>query len=763
MEQKESALGGALKNFSFDGSAPGDGLGRQRSVTETYGRMTFGKKTMARYLSRSVYEKLINTIEHNAKLDIEIADEVAQAMKEWAVSLGATHFCHWFQPQRGVTAEKHDCFLGFDSQGLAIYQFSGRQLIQGEPDASSFPSGGMRSTFEARGYTAWDPKSPAFIVKTGKAAALVIPSVYFSYRGEVLDMKTPLLRSLAAVEDRAYKLLKVFGNRSAKFVRVTAGPEQEYFLISKELFSRRPDLIFTGRTLLGAPSAKNQQMEDHYFGSIKPKVLDFMADVDAALFECGIPAKTRHNEVAPNQFELAPLHEDANLAVDHNLQAMEIMRRVADEHSFAILFHEKPFAGINGSGKHLNWSLVDSDGNNLLEPGAGPKKNIQFLVFVSAFLAGVNKYGRLLRTAVADAGNDHRLGAHEAPPAVMSVYLGDHLEELLENIGKTEVTLEKAKAAIDMGLKHLPVVALDNTDRNRTSPIAFTGSKFEFRAVGASQSCSSPATALNLLMSWGLDLVLERLGGQGHWPSLRPRSSLRATGASGSLGSAPRAAERGGAGSDENDIAERALKVVRDVTRETRRIRFEGNNYSQEWLKEAARRGLSAAADTPCAVEILREKETIALFEKYRILRKEELEAKYEIKLEAYIKTKEIEIKLLSEMAMTYVIPALLRHIGRMGGAKRSLEGIRSKGGQLNKALQECGALLEEIYCGINRANDALSKSTYDNDLAKRAGFLASQGVEVLALLRRHCDRAEEMVDQRFWTLPKYRELLLTL
>ena len=692
-------------------------------LTESFGSLTFNKKVMAKHLSKSVYEKLINTIENNEKLDVEIADEVAHAMKEWAIAMGATHFCHWFQPQRGVTAEKHDSFLGFDSAGTPIQRFSGRQLIQGEPDASSFPSGGMRSTFEARGYTAWDPTSPAFILRTGKGATLVIPCVYLSWTGEVLDMKTPLLRSLHALEERAYKMLKLFGNRTAKYVRVTCGPEQEYFLISKDLYAKRPDLIFTGRTLVGFPSAKNQQLEDHYFGSIKPRVLDFMSDVERALFERGIPAKTRHNEVAPNQFEIAPLYEEANLAVDHNLQLMEIMRQVADEHGLALLLHEKPFAGVNGSGKHLNWSMADSDGNNLFEPGAAPKRNIQFLTFTAALLAGVNKHGGLLRTAVADAGNDHRLGANEAPPAIMSVYLGEYLDKLLNDLEKGTPESEETRAALDHGLTRLPQLALDNSDRNRTSPIAFTGNKFEFRAVGSSQNCSEPATVLNLVMAAGLDIVLAKLE-KGAMPA---------------------------------DITEKALKVIREITKETKRVRFEGNNYSGDWQKEAEKRGLPHAKNTPEALELYSDKDVVALYERYGVLRKEEVHAKQEIKLETYAKTKEIELRLLLEMATTLVEPALVRQIEKYGAAMQGATGGKNV---LKARLDIYGEILAQLDKGIRELDAALEAQAAEKDMAKRAKFIASKGVEALDNLRAACDRAEENLEHKQWPLPKYREML---
>lgn len=712
----------------FSLAAGGNGMpARERNpIAESYGSLTFNKRVMAQYLSKSVFEKLINTIENGEKLDVEIADEVAQAMKEWAVAQGATHFCHWFQPQRWSTAEKHDGFLAFDKQGQPIFQFSGKQLIQGEPDASSFPSGGSRSTFEARGYTAWDPTSPAFLVKTGKSTTLAIPCVYLSWTGEVLDMKTPLSRALAAVEDRAYRMVKLFGNRSARYCRMTIGAEQEYFLVSKDLYNKRPDLVYAARTLFGAAAAKHQQMEDHYFGSIKPRVLDFMADVDSALMARGIPAKTRHNEVAPNQFELAPIYEEANLAVDHNLQAMEIMRQVAEEHGLMILLHEKPFAGINGSGKHLNWSLSDSEGNNLLDPGNTPKKSVQFLTFLAAVLTGVNKFGGLIRASVADAGNDHRLGANEAPPAIMSVYLGTYLDKILNDIEKGAFGKEAAKAALDLGLKHLPNVALDNSDRNRTSPIAFTGNKFEFRAVGASQNTSEPATVTALVMAYGLDVLLRKLEG----------------------------------GSESEDITERALKVIKDSVKETKRVRFEGNGYSEEWHKEAAKRGLPVAKDTPAAVKVFIDKDVEALFEQYKVLKKSELHAKYEIKLETYIKTKEIELKLLRELAATSIQPAVTKQINQLGQAA-SYAGTGSRA--LKQKIRQLGGLFDEIQNGIEAVEEVLEKSAQAKDLTKRAEFISSKGVSSLAELREACDKAQDAVDEALWPFPKYRDMLFPL
>ena len=696
-------------------------------VSEYYGRLTFNKKEMVDRLNKATYNKLLEVIEKGDKLTPEIANEVAHALKEWALSFGATHFTHWFQPQRGSTAEKHDTFLAFTDSGEVIERFSGMQLIQSEPDASSFPSGGMRSTFEARGYTAWDPTSPVFIQKAGKTSVLVIPTVYMSYHGEVLDLKTPLLRSLHLVEQKAFAILKLFGNRTAKYVRTTAGPEQEYFLIDKAYYKSRPDLIFTGRTLLGASPAKGQQMEDHYFGSIKPKVLKFMEEVDLALFERGIPSKTRHNEVAPNQFELAPIYEFANLAVDHNLQIMEIMRQIADDHGFVVLFHEKPFSGINGSGKHLNWSLQDSDGNNLLDPGNSMKRSTQFLVFLSAILAGVNKYGGLLRMAVADAGNDHRLGANEAPPAIMSVFVGDYLNQLLNDIGKGELSSSKTQNVIDLKVKHLPAITMDTSDRNRTSPIAFTGNKFEFRAVGSSQNCAEALTTLNLLVAYGLDVIIEKI-------------------------------EKYNKG--DKDIKEVAMKAIQEVVLETGRVRFEGNNYSGDWHKEAVKRGLPEAKNTPEALKMMIAGDTVQLFEKYEILSKGELHSKYDIKLDAYIKIKVMELNVLKDMVMTKVVPALVKQLNSYSQGIASCKSIDKP----NKFIPELVASIDEILGNIDselkKTRKLLDSVDKEESLQKKAEMLAGTGAELLSSIRVNCDKAESITEDANWPLPRYSEML---
>jgi glutamine synthetase len=694
-------------------------------TTEFFGEMTFNRRVMREKLSRDVYERLIETIQSGSPLDEVIAAEVAHAMKEWALSMNATHFTHWFQPQRGGSAEKHDAFITYSESGELIERFSGRQLIQSEPDASSFPSGGIRSTFEARGYTAWDPTSPAFLKDTGKTRTLVIPSVFLSWTGEVLDRKTPFLRSMKALNEAGIKLQRLLGNRQAKKIVVNAGPEQEYFIVSRRLFETRPDLRVCGRTLFGAPPAKGQQMEDHYFGLIVPKVARFMEDLDHELYRRGIPVKTRHNEVSPNQFELAPLYEEANLAIDHNLQTMDIMRIVAERHELVILLEEKPFAGVNGSGKHVNYSIGDNSGINYLEPSASPLKNINFLLTLGAFLLGVDRFGGLLRATVADAGNDHRLGANEAPPAIMSIYFGEYLSHLLDEIEGVGKVTEQTMAEINMGVRNLPKIARDYSDRNRTSPIAFTGNKFEFRAVGSSHNPSEAVTVLNLLMTYGIEQITKRLAGV-----------------------------RGA------DVKQRAVVVLRDVFKETRRVRFEGNGYSEEWHREAAKRKLPNARTTPEALEAFLEKDVIKLFTEHGVLSDRELHAKVEIKLETYCKVKEIEAKTAANMARTAVLPAVTRHISGLANALGGLRAVGLKGDSLLVGLSQIEKTHARIVRSLETLEAGIRKADGQTDWAKRAAFYAKEGAEAMQALRAAVDEAEESVADEFWPFAKYQELL---
>lgn len=700
-------------------------MNTKEHVYQNFGSRVFNRETMPHYLSKTAFRELIRIIDAKGKLNAELADQIAHAMKEWALEHGATHFTHWFQPMRGVTAEKHDSFLTIED-GQAIERFSGFQLRQSEPDASSFPSGGMRTTFEARGYTAWDPTSPAFLQIGAKFTTLVIPSVYLSFTGEVLDLKTPLLRSLEKVEKSAFKLLKLFGNRTAKNVKVKTGAEQEYFLIDRKFYEDRLDLLLCGRTLLGAPSPKLQQLDDHYFGSIKPKVLAFMEEVDVNMCERGIPFKTRHNEVAPNQFEVAPSFLDANLSTDHNLQMAEIMRHVADDHGFALLLHEKPFEGINGSGKHLNWSLMDSDGNNLLEPGQAPKRNIQFLVFLSAVLIGMQKFGYLLRAAIADAGNDHRLGANEAPPAIMSVFLGGYLRKTLDSIANGEDIEDLHTATLDLKVAHVPGIRADATDRNRTSPVAFTGNKFEVRAVGASMNVSEPTTVMNLMTVYGLERMIEKIERkQQKFPKIKNA----------------------------------ALSAVKEAILETEDVCFEGNNYDGAWKDEAEKRELPSADNTPQALKHYLQNEVIDLYEKYEILTKQEIYARVDVKREAYAQIKVLELNTLIEMARTKVVPALVNQMGNYAKTASMLNAGKAQS-ILHQKINKLEELLVDIETYLVEAKIIVEQISEMPDLEAEADLLGTKGCEILEKLRSACDEVEMRVEDSLWSLPRYSDML---
>ena len=698
-------------------------------ITNIYGELVFNKKIMRDKLSASTYEALSATIYNGKPLDNSIAEEVAHAMKEWAISNGATHFTHWFQPQRGGTAEKHDSFIYYSESGEIIERFSGKQLIQSEPDASSFPSGGIRSTFEARGYTAWDPTSPAFLIETGKYKTLVIPSVFLSWTGEVLDLKTPYLRSIRSLNDAALRLQRTIGNKTAKKITVNCGPEQEYFVITKENYMARPDLQICGRTIFGAPPAKGQQMEDHYFGTITEKMKKYMEQLDHELYRRGIPAKTRHNEVSPNQFELAPLFEDANLAIDHNLQIMNVMKGVAEEQGLVVLLHEKPFAGVNGSGKHVNWSISDNTGANYLEPSASPLKNLNFLLTLAAMLLGINKYGGLLRAGVADAGNDHRLGANEAPPAIMSVYLGEYLTSLINEIKNLSDVNEQTLASISMGVRNLPRISKDYSDRNRTSPIAFTGNKFEFRAVGSSQNPSEAITILNLVCTYGYYILERRIS----------------------------------ACKEEIDIKEKVMLVLQQVFKETERIRYEGNGYSDEWNKQGEALGLPNAKNTPSALLAYESPDALELFEKAKVLTEREVKAKVEIKYETYIKTMEIEFKTAINIARTMILPALTKQISLTGDALCKLHSISCGLPEMGNDIRR----FVELYTSItDKANNLEKQIEFANSIEKlqsRAEFIGKEGAKALNDLRIEVDIAETCVADEFWPMPKYQTLLSSL
>src|SRR5438552_336457 len=611
---------------------------------------------------------------HGEPLDNSVADAVASAMKDWAVEHGATHYTHWFQPLTGITAEKHDSFLVPTSDGRAVAEFSGKELVKGEPDASSFPSGGLRSTFEARGYTAWDPTSPPWLLKSGGSVTLVIPTAFVSWTGEALDKKTPLLRSMEALSKQAVRVLKIFGSTAERVV-TTCGPEQEYFLIDRYFYLSRPDLINAGRTLFGAKPPKGQELEDQYFGTIPDRVMAFMSEVESELYKIGVPVKTRHNEVAPSQYEIAPVFENANVATDHQMMMMETLKRTAPKFGLACLLHEKPFAGVNGSGKHLNWSMSDDEGNNLLSPGANPHDNMQFLVFCTAVIRAVNKWQVLLRASIASAGNDHRLGAKEAPPAITSVAPGDMLTDIFEQIEKGRAKSSKHGGMLDTGVLVLPKLPRDAGDRNRTSPFAFTGNQFEFRAVSSGQSISYPNTALNIAVTESLDYMAGEL----------------------------EKATKGGK-SLEAAIGELLPKVIK----ENKRIIFNGNNYSAEWEKEAGKRGLLNLKNTVDALPQLVTKEVIALFEKYKVLNARELHARYEIMLETYNKVVNIEGQLMVLMANRYILPAVLEYQRQVAASVAAVKAAGAKSVEGKKALDRITKLVDKFKAQADKLEKSL-------------------------------------------------------
>jgi glutamine synthetase len=714
---------------------PADETGAPLPISKLFGTNTFNQVAMEKYLPTDVFQKLQATIRNGSRLDMAIADSVAHGMREWAMARGATHFCHWFQPQTGLSAEKHDAFLSFDSAGKPIERFSGSQLIQSEPDASSFPSGGMRSTFEARGYTAWDPSSPAFLMEGPNGKTLCIPSAFIGYHGEALDQKAPLLRSMEALSRRALDLLRLLGNKSATRVVPTAGPEQEYFLVDLALHTLRPDLILAGRSLVGAKPPKGQELEDHYFGSIKPRIQAFMQESEYELYRLGIPAKTRHNEVAPSQYEIAPIFEEANVASDHNQLLMEVLRVVARRHDLVLLLHEKPFAGINGSGKHVNWSMADSDGNNLLEPGSTPQANLQFLVFLMSVLKGVHRRAGLIRSSVASAGNDHRLGANEAPPAIMSVFLGEQLDRILDSIEKgTKGSESTEKRILSLGISSLPAVSRDNTDRNRTSPFAFTGNKFEFRAVGSAFAISTPIAFLNAAVAEGLDDMTRAI-----------REKLK----------------------DGAPIDRAVIEVVKAAVTETRAVRFEGNNYAPEWVVEAEKRKLPHRKTTPEALEFMNRPDEKQFLERLGVLSPAEAESRYHVKLERYIKDLEIEVQTLEDMVRTMVLPAAYRFQAELAGAVTGLAGLTGgtkKGGHAAAHVQKAAAELAELTGQVSERMESLDEAVGKAEgiaaLDRRAHYYASQVAPALAAVRAAADRLEEIVPDDLWPLPKYRELL---
>ncbi|WP_333696235.1 glutamine synthetase III family protein [Flavobacterium sp.] len=706
-------------------------LGRK---SEIFGSNVFNEKAMRQFLTPEALKAVQNAVQHGTKIDRKLADYIAMGMKEWALSKGVTHYTHWFQPLTGATAEKHDAFFETSFDGSdPVEKFGGSQLVQQEPDASSFPNGGIRNTFEARGYTAWDPTSPAFIYGT----TLCIPTVFVSYTGEALDYKTPLLRALSAIDDAATEVAKYF-DKNVKKVTPTLGWEQEYFLIDSALANSRPDILLTGRTLLGHTSAKGQQLEDHYFGSIPTRVLNYMRDLENECMLLGIPVKTRHNEVAPNQFELAPIFEETNLAVDHNSLLMDVMSKVAERHDFTVLFHEKPFKGVNGSGKHNNWSLATDTGINLLSPGKTPMSNLQFLTFFINTIKAVHSYEELLRAAIASASNDHRLGANEAPPAIISVFIGQQLTKVLEELEGVSKGKLSPEEKTDLKLNvvgKLPDVLLDNTDRNRTSPFAFTGNKFEFRAVGSSANCANAMTTLNSIVAKQLkDFKVEV-------DTLVEQKGLKKD--------------------------EAIFNVLREYIKQTKAILFEGDGYSEAWEKEAKKRGLSNHKTTPEALKAKISSKAIELFEELGVMNHVEVEARYEIELEEYTKKIQIEGRVLGDIARNHVIPTAIRYQNILIENVRGLKEIFGK--EFDKIAKEQISLIKEISShieGINSNVEAMTeerkKANALNSAEKTAHAYCFKVKPYFDVIRSHSDKLELLIDDEIWTLTKYRELLFT-
>ena len=697
-----------------------------QNIPELYGSLVFNDKVMRSKLPKDMYKALKKTIESGTHLELDVANSVAVAMKEWATENGATHYTHWFQPMTNVTAEKHDSFISPTGDGQVIMDFSGKELVKGEPDASSFPSGGLRATFEARGYTAWDPTSPAFI----KDGTLYIPTAFCSYSGEALDKKTPLLRSMQTLDKEATKLLHIIGNKDVKHVNTTVGPEQEYFLVDKELYKQRKDLVFCGRTLIGAPAPKGQEMEDHYFGALKPRVAAYMHDLDVELWKLGIPAKTKHNEVAPAQHELAPVFDTTNVAVDHNQLTMEVMKKVADKHGLVCLLHEKPFEGINGSGKHNNWSMITDAGVNILDPGKTPAENTQFLIFLTAVIKAVDEYADVLRISVASAGNDHRLGANEAPPAVVSVFLGDELTEVLKSIENDEYFAGSRAVQMDIGAKVLPHFVKDNTDRNRTSPFAFTGNKFEFRMLGSEASVANPNIILNTAVAECVHQFAEQLKDV-------PEDKM------------------------EDAIHELIKKTIIDH----KRVIFNGNGYTDEWIEEAEKRGLFNLKSTPDALPQWIADKNIELFTKYHIFTKEEIESRYEIWLESYSKILNIESNTMVEMVQKDFLPSVFAYIDKVAAtavAKKSVVSDVSTASE-GKLIKELSQLADEISTGLETLRADTAKALATEDPLANAKAYQTVVLSDMDELRKSVDAAETLIPDALLPYPTYDKLLFSV
>ncbi|MGN0355854.1 MAG: glutamine synthetase III [Muricoprocola sp.] len=695
------------------------------NVAEIFGEDVFSDKVMQERLPKKVYKELKKTISEGTPLDISVADVVAEAMKNWAVEKGATHYTHIFQPLTGVTAEKHDSFITPPREdGTVLMELSGKELIQGEPDASSFPSGGIRATFMARGYTAWDCTSPAYVRRDAAGVILCIPTAFCSYTGEALDKKTPLLRSMQAINEQSLRLLRLFGNTTSKKVTPSVGPEQEYFLVDKEKYLQRKDLIFTGRTLFGAMPPKGQEMDDHYFGTIRQRIAAFMKDVNEQLWKLGVTAKTQHNEVAPAQHELAPIYAEANVAVDQNQLVMKILKKTACEHGLHCLLHEKPFAGVNGSGKHNNWSITTDDGINLLDPGKNPHENTQFLLVLSCIMKAVDEHADLLREAAADVGNDHRLGANEAPPAIISIFLGDQLQDVVNQVlNKGTATRSIKGDKLDTGVKTLPVFSKDATDRNRTSPFAFTGNKFEFRMVGSKDSIASPNIVLNTIVAEAFSEACDEL-------------------------------------EKADDIQACAQEIIKKNMTEHQRIIFNGNGYSEEWVEEAERRGLPNLKSMVDAIPALVTEKSVAMFEKFGVYNRVELEARAEIQYESYAKAINIEAKTMIDIASKQIIPAVIGYTKTLADTINSVTAAGAKATVQIDLLNECSDLLEETKTAMEKLKELVEEAATVEAVEAQARFFHDSIVPAMAALRAPVDQLEMLVGKEAWPMPSYGDLL---
>ncbi|MHC4725982.1 MAG: glutamine synthetase III family protein [Planctomycetota bacterium] len=693
------------------------------SVTEVFGSNVFNDSVMRERLPEDVYKSLMQTIQGYEPLDPVLGDVIANAMKDWAIEKGATHFCHWFQPMTGLTAEKHDSFISPTSDGRTMMEFSGKELCQGEPDASSFPSGGLRATFEARGYTAWDCTSPVFVKEDGKNITLYIPSAFCSYTGQALDKKTPMLRSMEALNIQAMRVLRALGNKTSQHVLATLGPEQEYFLVDRSFYDKRLDLVLTGRTLLGAPSPRGQEMDDHYFGTLHERVASFMYEVNTELWKLGVSAKTQHNEVAPGQYELAPVFATVNVATDHNQLTMETLQKVATRHGFVCLLHEKPFVGVNGSGKHNNWSLVTDDGINLLNPGKTPHDNMVFMVVLCAVVRAVDKYAKLLRASVANAGNEHRLGANEAPPAIVSIFLGDQLTDIFQQLAAGGAKTSKQGGELKLGISSLPPLPKDCTDRNRTSPFAFTGNKFEFRMVGSTQSTAGPTFVLNTIVADVLQEFADEL-------------------------------EKAG------DVTACAQEILKRIATEHSHVIYNGDNYSEKWVKEAQKRKLPNISSTVDSLNTIMNEENVNVFERQNVLSKAELQARTEILLEAYSMQINIEALTTLTMLKRQILPACVEYSSRLAGAVESISSAGVSADTQKAMLKKVCGLISCLDEGVKNLEKDTGKGGEITDVPSQAKYYKEVVIEAMSKARQVADELETIVDAELWPLPTYAEML---